>query len=64
MAKKIFSVNQVNYTEKDQHLTIAQENIFKIQDELFKSNIHLIEMTPVEVNLEQIVIDILDKERG
>lgn len=64
MAKKIFSINQVNYTEKDQHLTIAQENIFKIQDELFKNNIHLIEMTPVEVNLEQIVIDILDKERG
>ena len=49
---------------QDDYLLVNSQDIFPIQDELAKQRIHLKEMAPIEANFEQIVVNILDKERG
>lgn len=63
-AKKILKTNKISFTEKEQHLIVGQTDIFKIQDVLLEHKNHLKEMLPIEASFEQLVVDILDKERG
>ena len=60
----ILQNNSIAYSLQDDYLTVNSQDIFQIQDELFEHRIHLEEMAPIEANFEQIVVNILDKERG
>lgn len=63
-AMRILQNNSIAYSLQDDYLTVNSQDIFQIQDELFEHRIHLEEMAPIEANFEQIVVNILDKERG
>ena len=63
-AMRILQNNSIAYSLQDDYLTVNSQDIFQIQDELFEHQIHLEEMAPIEANFEQIVVNILDKERG
>ena len=63
-AMHILQNNSIAYSPQDDYLTVTSQDIFQIQDELFEHRIHLEEMAPIEANFEQIVVNILGKERG
>lgn len=63
-AMKFLQNKSIAYFLQDDYLTVNSQDIFQIQDELFEHQIHLEEMVPIEANFEQIVVNILDKERS
>ncbi|MBA1392990.1 hypothetical protein EQ500_03760 [Lactobacillus sp. XV13L] len=63
-AMQILQKQKISFTPKDDYLVVRQKDIFTIQDELFKNRLHLQEMLPLEANFENIIVNILDRERG
>ena len=63
VALNILQKQGINYIYKDGNITINNEDVFKIQDELFKNKVYLKELVPIEANFEQIVVNILDKQK-
>lgn len=63
VALNILQKQGINYIYKDGNITINNEDVFKTQDELFKNKVYLKELVPIEANFEQIVVNILDKQK-
>lgn len=63
VALNILQKQGINFIYKDDNITINSEDVFKIQDELFKNKVYLKELVPIEANFEQIVVNILDKQK-
>lgn len=61
---KLLQEKGITYKLQDDYLIVNSQDTFPLQDELAKQRIHLKEMAPIEANFEQIVVNILDKERG
>lgn len=61
---KLLQDKGIIYKLQDDYLIVNSQEIFPLQDELAEQRIHLKEMAPIEANFEQIVVNILDKERG
>lgn len=61
---KLLQEKGITYKLQDDYLIVNSQDTFPLQDELAKQRIHLKEMAPIESNFEQIVVNILDKERG
>jgi ABC-2 type transport system ATP-binding protein len=63
-AMSLLQKEKIPFILKNNFLVIDQKNIFAIQDVLLKNNIHLQEILPLEASFEELVVNILDRERG
>ncbi|WEV39697.1 ATP-binding cassette domain-containing protein [Lactobacillus sp. ESL0681] len=61
--KDLLSKLKIDFCDKTDHLLVNQSDIFRVQAELCKHDIYLTEMSPLQPNFEQLVVDILDKQR-
>ncbi|WP_125567112.1 ABC transporter ATP-binding protein [Companilactobacillus insicii] len=61
---KNFIKHHICYTLNNDTFQVNPKNIFEIQDILSSQNIHLKELAPISCNFEQIVIQLLNQERG
>lgn len=61
---QILQKKKIMITPKENYFIVDQANLFALQDVLFENNIHLEEILPLETNFEEIVVNILDRERS
>lgn len=64
LSMQLLKSNNIPIFENEDYLLVKKEDIFKAQDILYKNQIHLKEMSPVNANFEQIIVSILEKQRG
>ena len=60
----LFKRYTIPYVLADQVFQVKREDIFQIQDLLYQQHLHLQELTPLTTNFEQIVVSILNQQRG
>ncbi|MDF7683013.1 ATP-binding cassette domain-containing protein [Lactobacillus sp. ESL0679] len=63
LAEAVLETKKINFARQDNYLLVKPQNLYQIQDELLKQNIHLREMSPVTADFEQIVVNILANQR-
>ncbi|WEV37258.1 ATP-binding cassette domain-containing protein [Lactobacillus sp. ESL0677] len=63
LAEAVLETKKINFARRDNYLLVKPQNLYQIQDELLKQNIHLREMSPVTADFEQIVVNILANQR-
>ncbi|WP_143461922.1 ABC transporter ATP-binding protein [Levilactobacillus enshiensis] len=56
--------NRIHYVLDGDTFRINSENIFEIQDILTAQHVHLKELAPISSNFEQIVVQLLNQQRG
>jgi len=56
--------NQIHYVLDGDTFQINSENIFEIQDILTAQHVHLKELAPISSNFEQMVVQLLNQQRG
>ncbi|WEV51370.1 ATP-binding cassette domain-containing protein [Lactobacillus sp. ESL0731] len=64
LAEAILETKKINFARQDNYLLVKPQNLYQIQDELLKQNVHLREMSPVTADFEQIVVNILANQRN
>ncbi|MDF7638934.1 ATP-binding cassette domain-containing protein [Lactobacillus sp. ESL0791] len=63
-AGKLLADNKIEFVSQDAYLVVKRQDVYSIQDLLLKNHIHLTEMHPATADFEQIVVDILAKQRS
>ncbi|KRL95845.1 ABC transporter ATP-binding protein [Levilactobacillus hammesii] len=56
--------NQIHYVLDGDTFQVNSENIFEIQDILTAQHVHLKELAPISSNFEQMVVHLLNQQRG
>ena len=64
LSLKLLDANNLSAAQNDQYLVVKAEDIYRIQDVLYANDIHLKEISPLDTNFEQIIVNILKKQRG
>lgn len=59
----LLKTNNINFVIHDKYILIDKKSIKHIQDILYKDKIYLTELSPVENNLEQTIIKILEEQK-
>ncbi|WEV38929.1 ATP-binding cassette domain-containing protein [Lactobacillus sp. ESL0680] len=62
LAEDLFKTKKIKFAEQDNYLIVKPQNLYQIQDELLKQNIHLKEVSPVVADFEQVIVNLLDKQ--
>lgn len=60
----LLKTNDIDFLIHDEYILIDNKNIKRIQDILYKNKVYLTELSPVDNNLEQTVVKILEKQKG
>lgn len=53
----------LHFSTQQDYFLIKKENIYSIQDMLYKNSIHLRELAPIEINFEKVIVAILKEQR-
>lgn len=64
IVEKLLKQQSFPFTLKNKYFIVEKEGIFSIQDILSKNHLYLQELTPIEPNFEQIIVNILEQQRG
>ncbi|MFT8607795.1 MAG: ATP-binding cassette domain-containing protein [Liquorilactobacillus ghanensis] len=63
-SKQLFQENNISFSESEDCLLVKQADLIKIQDVLYKNQVYLSELSPIDANFEQLIVNILEKQRG
>lgn len=61
---KLLQAHQLTFSKTKTGFLVPREEIFAIQDLLAAQQIHLKMLAPVQLNFEQIIVDLLEQQRG
>ncbi|MBM6586267.1 ABC transporter ATP-binding protein [Pediococcus acidilactici] len=64
LAKQLFSSKGISFDSNEDEFVIKRGDLFKIQDILYTNGLHVKELIPLKDSFEQIIINLLNKQRG
>lgn len=61
---ELLNSNNISVSKTDEYLLVKTEDIYKVQDILNQSRVYLNELSPANANFEEIIVNILEKQRS
>ena len=62
-AQELLQKKQIKFSSKGSYLLISRADILPAQTVFYTHNLHLLELTPVKANFEELIVDMLQQQR-
>lgn len=62
-AQELLQKKQIKFSSKGSYLLISRADILPAQTVFYTHNLHLLELTPVKANFEELIVDLLQQQR-